>query len=348
MQDYKRTIKPPPEELCREGLCQMGNYSGKITDPDLRKTSAPLGYPLPRFLNNLRLKEWQAFQLSNREWFICLAVYNAKLLGIVVIMAYNKKENRVYRYERKVPPWQLHLPLGLDKSRCYYYSKNLNIDIFNNLKEDTIEMEFSAWNFTGLPAISGSIIARNTGDPLVIVHPFDENRPLYSHKALMSGEGSLTIGEETCDFIPEESSVILDDHKGFYPRTMKYDWITTMGLDGEGKRIGINLTRNQIKNPGEFNENGLWKNGQLHPLPPVTFSRPDGVMGIWQVRDEYGWINLDFHPVSDVPILFDLGLARSDYHGVFGELRGTVSLPGGEKVSFEGFTAMGEQKKITL
>ena len=47
MQDYKRTIKPPPEELCPDGQCQMGNYNGAVANPDLLKTSAPLGFPLP-------------------------------------------------------------------------------------------------------------------------------------------------------------------------------------------------------------------------------------------------------------------------------------------------------------
>ena len=58
--------------------------------------------------------------------------------------------------------------------------------------------------------------------------PFGKNRPLYSQKDFFKAEGRLVInGEEM--LTDEDSTAIVDDHRGFYPRRAHYDWVTTMG-----------------------------------------------------------------------------------------------------------------------
>jgi hypothetical protein len=263
-------------------------------------------------------------------------------------MAYNRSQNRLYRYERKVPGLLLKIPSGLGDSHCYYHGPGFRIDIFNELKHNRFRVSFTAKNFKNLPDITASFTARHVTEPIVIVQPFGPNRPLYSHKALMPAEGSLRLGERASFFEPGLSCMIVDDHKGYYPFTMRYDWITGCGYDASGRLIGFNLTDNQVQDHQRYNENCLWLDGKMIPLPPIKVSRPRGVMGPWQARDSYGQVKIDFQPLQDVPIDINLGLVVTRYHGPTGVLSGTIQSPGGEPISFDGLPGMGEQKFIRM
>jgi hypothetical protein len=46
--------------------------------------------------------------------------------------------------------------------------------------------------------------------------------------------------------------MIIDDHKGYYPCVMKYDWITALGYAGNGRLVGFNLNRQSGAGPREI------------------------------------------------------------------------------------------------
>ena len=154
---------------------------------------------------------------------MCLAVYNTKSLGTAIIMAYHKPTQRFYRYERKVPFWQLKVPAGLFNTECYYHHKDLSIHIHNDLDNKKITLQFDAKNVKGCPDLSGHLTAHATTEPIVIVQPFDKNRPLYSHKALMPVEGHVYLNGQESVVNSHNSCLIVDDHKGYYPIKMQYD-----------------------------------------------------------------------------------------------------------------------------
>ena len=348
MNTYIREILPPPEKLVTNGICNMGTFNGPIACTNPLDAERPLGFKAPRPLNYLRLKEWIALQITNDEWFICLAVYNSKSLGIAIVMAYNKIENRMYRYEKKVPFWQLQVPSGLMDAHCCYHSTNFSIDIHPKLAKGIIDAEIKIQGFEKLPDLYATFTGFHTTEPIVIVQPFGKNRPLYSHKALMPLAGYLTWNGKNSVFHREESAMILDDHKGYYPYEMEYDWVTAMGYDAEERLIGFNLTHNQIQNPSRFNENCLWLDGRMHPLPAVTVKRPKGVEKPWLIKDTHGMVNLKFTPLKDVAVLLNFGVAATRYHGPTGSFEGTISLPETKPVSFDGFIGMGEKKYIRM
>lgn len=347
MKEYRRAILPAPGQVVTDGRCNMGTFNEAIREVNLLDAASPLDRPLPRTVKYLRLKEWQAFQIANQEWFICLAVYNTKLVGMAIIMAYSKTTGRMYRYERKVPFWSLEVPQGLMNTHCFYHGRKLSIDIYNSIEKKKFDVRFSAENFGDLPDCQASFIGNYITEPIVIVQPFDENRPLYSHKALMPAVGQLFMGSEHHEFKKNSTSMIIDDHKGYYPYEMKYDWATAMGWQN-GTLMGFNLTHNQIRDPETYNENCLWLDGKMIPLPPVTFSRPDGVLKTWEIRDAYGWIDLRFTPLKDVPVHMKLGFAESQYHGPTGSFEGTIDVPRKSRIDFSGFIGMGEQKYIKM
>jgi len=350
----ERKISQSPPKLVEAGQCLMGTFNTAVVNPNVLDVDRPMGFKLPVWVNNLRLKEWEAAQISNEDWFICVAVYNTKLLGTAVIMAYHKKEKRQYLYQCKPFAWQLKLPKNLYDSHCYYHGESLSIDFFNNLEKNRIEVKFQAQATPHLPAIEASFVATHTTEPIVICHPFAKNRPLYSHKALMPVEGQLICGDITSTFQPTNACMIIDDHKGYYPYVMQYDWVTALGFAGDGRLTGFNLTNNQILEPEIYNENCLWINGKMSLLPAITIERPDGVAGQWIIRERtatnrYGErISLLFTPIVDMPVKINLGVVKVDYHGPTGRFSGHIVDNAGHKISFNQFIGMGEKKYIRL
>ena len=107
--------------------------------------------------------------------------------------------------------------------------------------------------------------------------------------------------------------------------------------------IGFNLTDNQCIDPDHYNENAIWIDGQIHLLPAIKVDRPDGVMGVWNIRDKEGRVKLDFFPKIQGNVEFNYGLAESKYHGPFGDFEGYLINNKDEKISFQNFFGMGEQ-----
>lgn len=348
MKKYVREILATPKEIVTNGHCNMGTFNAPIEKVNPLDADSPLGIRLPKAIQNLRLKEWEAFQISNSEWFICLAVYNTKSLGTAIIMAYNRVEDALYRYETKAPACKLTVPSGLQDSHCFYHGSGFSIDIYNELKNGQFRVQFHATGFKNLPDMRGDFVGYHVTEPIVVIQPFGKNRPLYSHKALMPCEGKLTTNGTISEFGRKNACMIIDDHKGFYPYVMKYDWITGCGYDASSRLVGFNITFNQIQDHERYNENCLWLDGKMYPLPPVVISRPEGVEKTWIATDEYGVIKLRFTPLKDSPIIINAGIVATRYHGPIGRLSGTITAPTGEIINFEGFPGMGEQKYIRM
>src|SRR5699024_8382613 len=76
------------------------------------------------------------------------------------------------------------------------------------------------------PAVCAQMRADASGvTPMVVSIPFAENRGMYSHKAPMPIEGEITIGGECIEIERGSATLITDDHKGYYGRLMRWDWV---------------------------------------------------------------------------------------------------------------------------
>ena len=185
--------------------------------------------------------------------------------------------------------------------------------------------------------------------PSVVSIPFGKNRPLYTEKALFKVKGSLTLNGETMT-ADENTTAIIDDHRGYYPRKMHYDWVTTMGLTDQGY-MGVNLTRNQSVDQEQYNENLIWKEDGNSLLPPVHFSRtPESRdfsgSGEWHVRDDHHMVHVDFVVRNQIAMIIRAGIVTADYHVSFGEMRGWVRKEDGTKIVLDGMMGMGEDKSM--
>ncbi|MBZ0116725.1 MAG: DUF2804 domain-containing protein [Sandaracinaceae bacterium] len=345
-----RRRSPAPASLVSNGRFAFGVFDGPIRRVNPLDAARPFSLPLPRAVHAWRLKEWQAFQLAGDRFFVLLALFDAKMLALAQAKVYDRETGRKYLFERKLPPWKLRIASGLGRSETRYRAGGLEMAFHNRLDHGRIEIDLHLPAEGAFPGLSGSVVARTSGyDPLVVALPFARNRGMYSHKGPASLEGELRLGEETIRFDPAVSQLLIDDHKGYYPREMKWDWVTAAGRDSAGRRVAFNLTRNQAIDPGRYNENCVWVNGRAHLLPPVRFEREGCKAGDrWTIQDEQGRVDVRFEVEVEGRVDIRALVLRSDYDGPFGTFRGGLADDDGNSICIDGLFGMGERFCLSL
>lgn len=342
---HRRQAAAPPRRLVEAGEFQFGTFDGAIDAVNPLDARRPFGVPLPRWVERLRLKEWQACQLSDGRFFVLVALFDAKIMGLAQVKVFDRQSGERHLFERVVWPRSLHLASGLGRSESWYRGRGARIAFRNRLADGALALELDVAPSSSFPGIRGEVLARPAGhQPLVVAMPFAANRGMYSHKAIVPAEGELEIAGRRVRFEPASSHLLVDDHKGFYPYVMQWDWVIAAGFGRGGRRIGLNLTRNQALDPERYNENCLWVDGEAHLLPAVRFTRTGcGVGDRWDVRDRSGRVEVSFEIEAEGRVAIQALVARSDYHGPFGRLSGRVIDDAGNAVPVDGLFGMGER-----
>ena len=348
--------EPAPAALVVDGTYAFGTYDGPIAtiNPlDVVDGRGARGR-MRRAARNLRLKEWEAFQLGDDEWFVLGAVYDTKSIALLQVLGVHKASGKIHRWETKVPSTSLSVARGLDGTRSHGRRGDFSIAVGNEMGSGRLTVDASHPGCrccsTTLPPLElhgvGDCSPDRAGH-LVICHPFSDRRALYSHKVMMPFEGTMRIGLDVVGLSAQRSFMILDDHHGDYPSPMQYDWVTGVRRNDEGLVEGFNLTDNQIRDPHVYNENAVWRGNQVFRLPAVHMERPSGPMGTWLVSDRDGSVDVRFHPTVRSEMHVGPRRSLAEYHAPYGWYEGRIHTDDVE-LSVDGIFGVGEQKFIRV
>ncbi len=339
----------PPESAVRGGAFELGRFNAPFPRANMLDVARPYHYSVPRWVKDFRLKEWRAFQFGDGRWFFFTALYNAKLFSAAIFHAYDREQKIRYSLQRPIPGSAFAFGEELAGSTVVYRTRDVLLEYRAPLAEGAWEIQVGRRCHDATRGFSGHFrfaYGPRSCAPSAACLPLGLNRAMYSMKTLMPLEGEFTAGGERYVFDGAQAMGVVDEHKGFYPWRMRYDWVTGFGLDDKGRRVGFNLTDNQVKDQARYNENCLWINNRVWPLPPVKVTRPRGPDGEWIIQDVEGLVDLVFVPEVTNDLCFNLGIVRSDYHGPFGAFRGLVKNGEGDKVDAERLYGAGEQKYL--
>lgn len=333
-------VRDDNERLVDDGIVRFGRFSKPIREVNLDEADAWPGKPIPRWLRRLRLKEWQAFQITHPRFFIIVALFDAKLVSLVQMKLYDRKSGKKYQLEKQLLPGSFRTPQTMTNSVCSWRRDDEWVRFENHLDAGFIAVDVRIAATDDSPAVSARLHAdASSTDPMIVSIPFAQNRGMYSHKALLPVTGRLEIGNEVIEVEPGTASLMTDDHKGYYGRVMNWDWVVGAGWR-DGTLQGFNLTRNDSIDPTEYNENGFWIDGTLHSLPPVTFVREGK---LWTVKDEYGRVDLRFHVEVEGKLFQNYKVIESRYLGPFGTFEGSLRGWEGTSLNVDGMFGMGER-----
>lgn len=360
MSDYgkiiseRRRTSPTPKNIVDEhGRCVFGTFDKEFENMDFLKIKKPTKFP--QFMNKLKLTLWQATEVHFKEGVLLAVVCDMGIFGKTLNVFYDKRSKKVYTFDTNLRSKDTKIaPNLLNGNISEAHTKDGFVKYVNDLGNDKCQLSGSHKNKEG-DSIEYDFTLSRISKPSIVSIPFGDNRPLYSQKDFFKCEGKLTInGEElTSD---EDSTAIVDDHRGYYPRKAHYDWVTTLGRYDVGDKkqyFAFNLTRNQSINQHDYNENLIWFEDRISLLPPVTFTRYPKTKNFqnyaeWFVKDEYDMVNIKFKVYGINAMLLHALLVNIDYYIAFGELEGYIRDEDGNKYILDGMMGMGEDKTLLL
>lgn len=346
---YTRPFVDPPHSVVQDGKFVFGCFNQPPVVANMLDVHLPYHYPVPRWVKKFRCKEWVAFQFGNERWFFFALLFEAKSLSMAQFSAWDRERGKLHEFRHVWPLANFNIGERLEGHTIGCRSVRHSLRASFDLAAGSMTVDALAASSYRHTRFAGSFtFAYNTRQtaPMSACMPLGLNRAVYSTKVLMPMQGWFRVDDERFEFSHQDSMGIIDDHKGYYPYTMHYDWVTGFGRDAKGRRVGFNLTDNQVKDQYTWNENVLWINSRVFPLPPIRVTRPNGPDQPWHIQDTEGLVDLVFRPERRNNLKMNMFVLAVDYHGPFGSFEGTLRSPDGEKVDAKGLFGMGEQQYL--
>ncbi len=374
--EKRRTVPTPKDLVDENGKVVFGTFDKEFETMELLRAKRPT--KAPDFLNKFKLTLWEATEVHLKNGVLLAVVCDMGIFGKQLNMFYDKRTKKVYCWDTQIKSKDTVIaPNLLNGAVAEARSEVGFVKYVNNFQDGRADL---SGKHTGKCLITTpgdkvcsnkKVIKGNYGEASIeysfkltriskpcivsIPFPYSDNRTLYSQKDFFKAEGRLVInGEEMLS--DEETTAIIDDHRGYYPRKAHYDWVTTMGMcdvDGEKKYIAFNLTHNQSTDEEAYNENLIFLDGKTSILPPVRFTRSVESADFknyseWTIKDEHDMVNLKFKVYGINPMVMHAVVVNIDYYVVWGELEGYLRDEDGKKYDLTGMMGMGEDKTLLL
>src|SRR5512139_3706923 len=141
---------PTPPALVVDGRFQLGTFARAIARVN------PLdGVPVAtRWLHALRLKEWQAFQAMDAEYFLVGAVYATKVVDLLQVAVVEKDSGRMQKWQRKLAPRRLRVAQGLDATTSSGRAGGMSVTVMNDIPRGRLRIEADAAARADLPDLT--------------------------------------------------------------------------------------------------------------------------------------------------------------------------------------------------
>ena len=289
MADYSQYIhknrrsRPTPASIVDEdGRCVFGTFDREFSDFDLEKAKRPTR--APQNMNKLRLTLWEAAEIHVPEGILLTAVCDMGLFGTVMVLFYDQKTGKVYNWSSTLPSSGTKIaPDLIEDTVTEAETSSGFVRFVNDFGSGRAHMTGSLKNgvLTGEKKGTAGVVydlhLTKITDPSIVCIPFGPNRPLYTEKAFFKATGTITLNGKNLT-VNEDTTAVIDDHRGYYPRRMHFDWTAAMGwypvgYNGENEFISFNLTKNQSTDPEQYNENLIFRENGTSFLPPVNFEQ---------------------------------------------------------------------------
>ncbi|MDR3275844.1 MAG: DUF2804 domain-containing protein [Treponema sp.] len=344
---YTREIQAPRPSPIEAGSPLQGTWTEAFKEVNLMDIHRPYGLALPRWLVNNRIREWQSFSVQDDRFFLHAILLNVKFLGAIQVLFYDKQTGERMKLRRLVAPNRFHLPLSLSNAYIDDQSGGFSFRIHDWLDARTIlvDLNIEAGRRGQRPPFTAQlryILPREAVTPLVVSLLFSGRRSMYAYKAVAEVRGDIVYRGDCGSLDPRKTAGLFCDYKGFFPYRTRGSWVNAAGIDGENRRIGFSLAENQTRENRRNNENALWVDGSLTPLPPVRITQPEGLESEWVIQDLEGMVDLSFKPQEYVRDSLNLLLARADYQSALGYFNGMLINAKGEPIPIRNLWGLGE------
>jgi hypothetical protein len=346
---YAREIQPPITSPIENGNPIIGTWNRAFEKVDLLEIRRPFRTPLPRWIKNHRIKEWQLFNINNDSYSLDVIFCNIKLYQMVQIVFYDNKNNQKFIFRKTKPGTNWQLPLSLSNSSIDSHFSNSYFRIHSWLDIGIIKLDINIEATRKYPSLNVHLVFNIDNqdiNPMAVSLGFTQQRIMYAYKALTPVCGDIVFADEHINMNQDTCSGFFCDYKGFFYYKMYTTFCSAMGFIKENRRFGFHIAENQTRETYKNNENALWVNGKLTPLPPVLITMPNGLDDIWVIQDVEGMIDLTFTPKKQNKSGTKQFFIRAEYNIYVGYYNGMLVNSGGEQIQIKNLFGMG--KKLYL
>jgi hypothetical protein len=348
---YTREILAPRASPIEDGAPLLGTWNRAFDEVDLLDIRRPYRWPLPRWLRDYRIKEWECFGVQDDRFFLEAFLGNVKLYRAAQVLLYDKERGEQFVFRKLMPGGGWRLPRSLANASVECRSSGFFFRIHNWLSADTVKLDMDIAASRRHPACTAHLaynMKSKTVTPMAVSLGFTGQRNMYAFKAFTPVRGDIVLGGRHINLNPARCTGIFCDYKGFFPYRMRNIFCGGMGFDGDGRRYGFHIAENQTRETRKNNENALWVNGRLTPLPPVRITMPGGSTADWMIQDVEGMVDLVFTPRE--PNRFDMRLllTSANFDASVGYYNGMLVSADGEQIQVHNLLGTGEKLYVRV
>lgn len=355
---YTRKLSKPPEKLIINGKPIFGTFAGIPPDLDIRGVTRPFGVlPLPTFITDLRIRSSLFFVFHTEEYTGIIDFFDARIFGHVEVIIWNKQSGRKFAYRTVTGPRKRLIPKKTTAGVCaalrnkryirvgWDTARNCLSAIFN-LSGDDVRPDASAAFNAALDSPQAATVAAVLPAPVM-----RRCRAVWLLTAPMTGNLTLhdTYAMQQAKTQNAPGSVLFKSARAYYKiRTKKVSALGTGTIQGKNISFSITSANFESVNPDTYNENILFSDGKVTPLPPVKITYPFGITGKWVIQDTENMVDLSFTPVSDHSRTLSIFILRTQNHSIYGTFDGIMQTTTGESIILKDFPGIVRKQMVRL
>lgn len=301
-------------------------------------------YPLS-FLNRLRLKEWDYYGVTTRDFYFSATVSHIGYAGFVFIY-FIDFQKKTMAEESVLTPFGkgCRLPRTSERGDIHFRHRALSVS-FTRLK-DSRAIRVDCPGFDNGEGLLADITAFQPSamESIVMATPIGPKRFYYNQKInCMPTEGKIRIGKKEHAVTRESALTTLDWGRGVWEYASFWNWASASGFLSDGATVGLNLGTG-FGDLSYATENCFFIDGTMTKLDRVEFDYDaSDHMKPWSFVSNDGKLELTFEPFFDRVARTDMLIIRSSVHQVFGTYSGALTTDAGTRISIRDLIGWAEE-----
>ena len=342
---YTREILPPRASPVENGNPVFGTWSSAFEKVDLLEIQGFYRFPLPRWARGYLIKESQCFNVQNDHFILDAAFYDFKLYRMVRIFVFDVKNNEKFFYKVIKPLSLWRLPNSLQNASVDSNHGDFYFRIHDWFDAGSVKLDINIEASRRRPALNVHLscdISRNIS-PMAVLMGMAARRSVYAYKTLALAEGEIAVGQRRVKVTRENFSSFFRDYKGYYPGRARTTVCSAAGFDEKNRRFGFHIAENQTRDTNKSNENALWVDGKLTPLPPVIVTTTRGQDNSWVIQDVEGMVDLTFKTREQIKSGMRFFITGTEITTAPGYYNGTLVSADGAEIQVKNLFGIGEK-----